>query len=100
MFPRSALLAAALAVFALSLSASAQTVRIDDGTPGSSLALVWVGRTLSEARQYDLADGYLRRGIERSPHWSLPRLERAAVSRSGAGGRTTTVSVSLRWPPS
>lgn len=48
-------------------------------SPGSSLALVWVGRTLSEARQYDLADGYLKRGIERSPHWSLPRLERGLM---------------------
>lgn len=38
MFPRSAVLATALAAFPLALSASAQTVRIDDGTPGPSLA--------------------------------------------------------------
>lgn len=48
-------------------------------SPGSAQALVWVGRTLAEARQYDLADGYLARAIERAPFWALPRLERGLM---------------------
>lgn len=48
-------------------------------SPGSGLALTWVGRTLAEARQYELADGYLKRAIERAPFWSHPRLERGLM---------------------
>ena len=48
-------------------------------SPGSELALTWVGRTLAEARQYELADGYLARAIERAPFWSHPRLERGLM---------------------
>lgn len=47
--------------------------------PGSELGLFWAGRTLSEARQYELADGYLGRAIERAPFWSHPRLERGLM---------------------
>lgn len=48
-------------------------------SPGSPDGLMWVGRTLAEARQYGLADGYLRRAIERAPFWSHPRLERGLM---------------------
>lgn len=48
-------------------------------SPGSAEALMWVGRTLSEARQYGEADGYLQRAIERAPFWSHPRLERGLM---------------------
>jgi tetratricopeptide (TPR) repeat protein len=48
-------------------------------SPGSPEALMWVGRTLSEARQYGEADGYLTRAIERAPSWSHPRLERGLM---------------------
>jgi tetratricopeptide (TPR) repeat protein len=48
-------------------------------SPGSAEALMWVGRTLSEARQYGEADGYLTRAIERAPFWSHPRLERGLM---------------------
>jgi lipopolysaccharide biosynthesis regulator YciM len=44
-------------------------------SPGSPLALFETGRALSEARQYDLAAGYLQRAAERSPHWSEPLIE-------------------------
>jgi tetratricopeptide (TPR) repeat protein len=47
--------------------------------PGSELGLFWAGRTLAEARQYGLADGYLGRAIERAPFWSHPRLERGLM---------------------
>ncbi|MCC5823737.1 MAG: hypothetical protein LAT64_14210 [Phycisphaerales bacterium] len=48
-------------------------------SPGSAQGLMWVGRTLAEARQYELADGFLRRAIERAPFWSHPRLERGLM---------------------
>lgn len=48
-------------------------------SPGSPTALMWVGSTLAEARQYDLADGYLARAIERAPFWSHPRLQRGLM---------------------
>lgn len=48
-------------------------------SPGSATAVMWVGSTLSEARQYEAADGYLARAIERAPFWSHPRLERGLM---------------------
>lgn len=51
----------------------------DERAPGVPDALVWVGKTLSEARQYELADDYLQRAIERAPFWSQPRLERGLM---------------------
>lgn len=51
----------------------------DRRSPALPDALVWVGRTLAEARQYDLADAYLQRAIERAPAWALPRLERGLM---------------------
>ncbi|MEM9372295.1 MAG: hypothetical protein AAGA55_01510 [Planctomycetota bacterium] len=51
----------------------------DARSPGLPDALVMVGRTLSEARQYDLADGYLARAIGLAPFWSQPRLERGLM---------------------
>jgi len=74
---------------ALDAAASAASYRVtsterllaefDERSPGLPDALVWVGRTLAEARQYDLADGYLLRAIERAPNWSMPRLERGLM---------------------
>lgn len=51
----------------------------DQSAPNLPDALVWVGRTLSEARQYELADEFLNRAIERAPFASAPRLERGLM---------------------
>ncbi len=51
----------------------------DERSPGLADALVMVGRTLSEARQYELADAFLRRAIQRAPFSSQPRLERGLM---------------------
>jgi len=48
--------------------------RFDERFPGSALALVWVGRTLAEARQYARGALVLERAIERAPYWGEPRL--------------------------
>ncbi len=49
--------------------------RYDDSFPGSPTAAVWVGKTLSEARQYSYAAEVLRRAVELSPNWGEPRLQ-------------------------
>lgn len=48
-------------------------------TPLSSLALYEVGRTLSDNRQYELSDAFLRRAVEREPHWAEPLIERGLM---------------------
>lgn len=45
----------------------------------SSLALYEVGRTLSDARQYELSDAHLLRAIQREPHWAEPLIERGLM---------------------
>ncbi|MBO6513441.1 MAG: hypothetical protein JJ974_05700 [Phycisphaerales bacterium] len=49
--------------------------RFDEQFPGSPTAAVWVGRTLSEARQYSYAAEILRRAVELAPNWGEPRLQ-------------------------
>lgn len=44
-------------------------------SPGSALALFEVGRTLAEARQYEMAAGYLESAAERNPYWAEPATE-------------------------
>lgn len=58
---------------ALSANASPGT------TPASALALYEVGRTLADARQYELSDTFLARAIEREPNWSEPLIERGLM---------------------
>jgi len=43
--------------------------------PQSALAAVWVGRTLSDSRQYTYAAEVLRRAIQFAPNWGEPRLQ-------------------------
>ncbi|MFN0131695.1 MAG: peptidase MA family metallohydrolase [Phycisphaerales bacterium] len=43
--------------------------------PGSPDALLDVGRTLSDARQYEMAAGYLRRAAERAPFRAEPHAQ-------------------------
>ncbi|MFK7759163.1 MAG: tetratricopeptide repeat protein [Phycisphaerales bacterium] len=49
--------------------------RFDDRFPNSSLGSLWVGRTLSDARQYEEAAEFLQDAIDLSPHWGEPRLQ-------------------------
>lgn len=49
--------------------------KYDESFPGSSLGAVWVGKTLSEYRQYEYSAEILRRAIELSPNWGEPRLQ-------------------------
>lgn len=70
--------AAAAAAYDLDRTEALLTA-FDERSPGLPDALVMVGRTLSEARQYELADEYLSRAIERAPFWSQPRLERGLM---------------------
>jgi cellulose synthase operon protein C len=44
-------------------------------SPGSADALFEVGKTMAEARQYQMAAGYLIRAAERAPHWVEPAAE-------------------------
>ncbi|MCA9302836.1 MAG: tetratricopeptide repeat protein [Phycisphaerales bacterium] len=44
-------------------------------SPGQPDALLMVGRTLAEARQYEQSAAILRRAIERSPHWGEPYMQ-------------------------
>lgn len=44
-------------------------------SPGSPRALFVVGRTLSDARQYEPAAEYLRRAAERAPNWPEVHIE-------------------------
>jgi len=43
--------------------------------PESAVAAVWVGRTLSDSRQYTYAAEVLRRAIQLAPNWGEPRLQ-------------------------
>ncbi|MBL4810468.1 MAG: hypothetical protein JKY43_10485 [Phycisphaerales bacterium] len=43
--------------------------------PESAVAAVWVGRTLSDSRQYTYAADVLQRAIQLSPNWGEPRLQ-------------------------
>ncbi len=43
--------------------------------PDSAVAAVWVGRTLSDSRQYTYAAEVLRRAIQFAPNWGEPRLQ-------------------------
>ncbi len=43
--------------------------------PDSPTAAVWVGKTLSEYRQYTYAAEILRRAIQLAPNWGEPRLQ-------------------------
>lgn len=45
----------------------------------SGQALYEVGRTLSDARQYEMSDAYLVRAAEREPAWAEPRIERGLM---------------------
>lgn len=49
--------------------------RFNDSFPNSPTAAVWVGKTLSEARQYTYAAEVLRRAVQLSPNWGEPRLQ-------------------------
>lgn len=44
-------------------------------SPGSALAEMEVGRTLAEARQYQMAATHLRSAAERAPFWAEPAIE-------------------------
>ncbi|XAL99623.1 tetratricopeptide repeat protein [Phycisphaeraceae bacterium D3-23] len=44
-------------------------------SPGNPLALFHVGRTLADARQYELAETCLEAAIDLQPGWSTPQLE-------------------------
>ena len=48
--------------------------RYNEQFPGSPAAALWVGRTLSESRQYRYAAEVLRRAIDLAPNWGEPRL--------------------------
>lgn len=74
-----ALEAAAAAAAYRTASTDRLLADFDALSPASPDALLWVGSILSEARQYDLADDYLQRAIQRAPAWSLPRLERGLM---------------------
>ncbi|MEM9019841.1 MAG: tetratricopeptide repeat protein [Planctomycetota bacterium] len=50
-------------------------IRWDGLAPGNPLAYFDVGQTLSGARQYALAEPFLKQAIERLPGWSAPQLE-------------------------
>lgn len=47
----------------------------DSRSPGQPDALLMVGRTLAEARQYEQSASVLRRAIERAPHWGEPYMQ-------------------------
>jgi Tetratricopeptide repeat len=47
----------------------------DELSPGSPMAMMRVANTLSEYRQYDLAEPMFNKVIERAPHWGKPRLD-------------------------
>jgi tetratricopeptide (TPR) repeat protein len=47
----------------------------DELSPGSPLALFEVGRSLSEARQYEQAAEYLEQAAQRLPTWPAPVIE-------------------------
>ncbi|MBL9031054.1 MAG: hypothetical protein JNM80_05045 [Phycisphaerae bacterium] len=49
--------------------------RHDAVAPGSAAALLEVGRTLSDARQYEMAAAFLRRAAERAPFQAEPVAE-------------------------
>ena len=49
--------------------------RFNDDFPDSPVAAVWVGRTLSDSRQYTYAAEVLRRAIQLAPNWGEPRLQ-------------------------
>jgi len=49
--------------------------RYNDDFPNSPTAAVWVGRTLSDSRQYTYADEVFRRAIDLAPNWGEPRLQ-------------------------
>ncbi len=49
--------------------------KFNERFPGSALAAVWVGRTLSDSRQYTYAAEVLRRAIQLAPNWGEPRLQ-------------------------
>lgn len=73
-------LAAAVEASAYDLVAADRVLDgLDRDQPGTPEGLVMVGRTLAEARQYGLADEYLRRAIERAPAAAGPRLERGLM---------------------
>ena len=59
---------------------AARLKAFDDRCAGKSgRALYEVGRTLSDARQYEMSDGYLTRAAEREPKWAEPRIERGLM---------------------
>lgn len=49
--------------------------RYNNEFPNSPTAAVWVGRTLSDSRQYTYAAEVLRRAIQLAPNWGEPRLQ-------------------------
>ena len=44
-------------------------------SPAQPDALLMVGRTLAEARQYEQSEAVLRRAIKRAPHWGEPYMQ-------------------------
>ncbi len=70
-----ALQAAAVAAGHNYEEADALLGRFDELSPGSALGYLQVGLTLSEARQYERAEEYLREAIQRQPLVSEPRVE-------------------------
>ncbi|MCA9311352.1 MAG: tetratricopeptide repeat protein [Phycisphaerales bacterium] len=54
---------------------SARLAAFDELSAGSPVALYEVGRTLSDARQYDAAASYLEQASSRQPNWAQPIIE-------------------------
>lgn len=69
-------LEAAIAAGAYDFERTAQLVEdFDKLSPGSPLAMLQVGRVLSEARQYEAAATYLEKAVDRGPYLAEPAIE-------------------------
>ncbi len=75
MRPLLAVAAAATALRYDETKTAAALKALDALSPGSALAEFEVGRTLSEARQYDMAAGHLAAAADRAPFWAEPAIE-------------------------
>lgn len=72
----------------------AMLARYDELSPGSARALYEVGRTLSDARQYEPAAAYLRRAGERAPNWPEVHIELGLLEMQS--GRDVEAVAALR----
>ena len=70
-----ALRAAAAATTFEDAEAERWLAEVEDLSPGTPLGLYEVGSALAEARQYEVAAGYLARAAERLPTWASPWTE-------------------------